>query len=60
MKEQRAAPAYQRRASGQLLRMVACDDGEARPNRKLCRRLGLIKTKRQKRLARLAARRGAR
>lgn len=45
-------PAYVRKNdySRQLLRVVVCDDGVARPNRKKCRRLGLLRTKRQKRL----------
>lgn len=38
--------------SGQLLRWVVCDDGVTRPNRKKCRRLGLLLTKRQRRKTR--------
>jgi hypothetical protein len=51
------ADAYVRASQwrSQMLRTVLCDDGKVRPNRKACKREGMLLTKRQKRLARRAA-----
>lgn len=49
---------YSTHYSGGQLRTVLCDDGRLRLNRKQCRRLGLLKTKRQKRLAKRREARG--